>query len=699
MPSITKSFLASICVFCLAAAAVSQSRSSAMPSKADNVELDHFDVKMDDVSVDPCVDFYAYTCRKWIAANPIPPDQPAWGPDGIMQLWNQDVLRDILEKASTPAPNRSAVEQKIGDYYGSCMDESAIDAKGVAALKPELDRIAALKSKSQLPAEIAHLHQITFSLAPNTNSGFQTAIFGFTSGQDFDDASQVVSTIDQGGLGLPDRDYYLKDDAKSVQLRSEYVAHLQKTFALLGEDSAAAGADAKTLMDMETALAKASMELVKRRDPANLNHKLSLDELQALSPEFSWSEYLQALGAPSTQHYLVYTPDFFKGVNDLLKSESLDDWKVYLRWQLVRDSSPMLSNPFVQESFNFYGQTLTGQKEIRPRWKRCVGAVNRDLGEALGQAYVERTFGEDGKQRMLKLVHALQDALGQDIEQLDWMSPATKKEAIVKLHAIEDKIGYPDHWRDYSSLKIVRGDALGNAYRGSEFESARQLAKIGKPVDRGEWVMTPPTVNAYYDPQLNTVNFPAGILQPPYFDKQMDDAVNFGEIGAVIGHELTHGFDDQGRKFDSTGNLHDWWTDQDAKEFQKRAQCISDEYSGFEAVPGVKLNGDLTLGENTADNGGTRIALMALENVLAAEGKADVKIDGLTPQQRFFIAYGQSWCSNWTPELLRLVAESDPHSPTEFRVNGVVSNMPEFQKAFNCKAGQPMVRENACHVW
>lgn len=676
-----------------------QSNSSRMSANSDSVELDHFDVKMVDSAVDPCVDFYQYTCKKWIASNPIPPDQPGWGPDGKMQLWNQDVLRDVLEKAAAAGSTRSAVEQKIGDYYGSCMDESAIDAKGVAPIKPELDRIDALQSKSQLAGELAHLDQITFSLAANSNSGFELPVFGMTSGQDFDDSSKVVSTIDQGGLGLPDRDYYLKDDAKSVEIRGQYLAHARKIFELTGEDSAAASGHAKIVMDMETSLAKASMDIVKRRDPANLNHKLSLAELQALSPEFSWTDYMKAVGVPPTDHYLVYTPDFFKGVNQLLQTASLDNWKVYLRWQLVNDSATMLSDPFVKENFDFYGLKMVGQKEIRPRWKRCVRSVDRDLGEALGQAYVDRTFGAEGKRRMLLLVHALQDALGADIQQLDWMTSATRKQAIVKLQGIEDKIGYPDHWRDYSSLKIVRGDALGNVYRGGQFESARQFAKIGKPVNREEWGMTPPTVNAYYDPQLNTVNFPAGILQPPFFDKQMDDAVNFGEIGAVIGHELTHGFDDQGRKFDATGNLRDWWTDQDGKEFQRRTQCISNEYSGFDATPGVKLNGDLTLGENTADNGGTRIALMALLNVLASEGKVDAKIDGMTPQQRFFVAYGQSWCSHWTPELLRLVAQSDPHSPSDSRVNGVVSNMPEFQKAFNCHTGQPMVRQNACHVW
>jgi endothelin-converting enzyme/putative endopeptidase len=449
---------------------------------------------------------------------------------------------------------------------------------------------------------------------------------------------------------------------------------------------------------METALAKSSMDLVKRRDPANLDHKLTPQELNALTPAFSWDAYFKPLNPPATVHYLVATPDFFKGVNQLINDESLDNWKTYLRWNLVNTSAPQLSDRFVEENFDFYGRKLYGQKELEPLWKRCVRGVDRDLGEALGQAYVERAFGPDAKARMLKLVNELTDAMAEDIQNLDWMTPETKKQALVKLHGIEDKIGYPNHWRDYSSVEIVRGDHAGNAYRAGAFEFHRQIQKIGKPVDRGEWGMTPPTVNAYYDPQLNTINFPAGILQPPYFEKTMDDAVNLGEAGAVIGHEMTHGFDDEGRKFDADGNLRDWWTAQDGKEFEKRAQCVDDEYSGFEPVPGVKLNGKLTLGENTADNGGTRIAYMAFEKTLTPEQKA-AKTNGLTPEQRFFIAYGQSWCGEWTPELIRMLAQTNPHSPNEFRVNGVVSNMPEFQQAFGCKKGQAMVRANACHVW
>ena len=662
-------------------------------------EPDHFDLSLIDRGIDPCVDFYQYSCKKWIAANPIPSDQSSWSHGSKLALWNQGVLRDTLEKASAENPNRSAVEQKIGDYYASCMDEGAIDAKGVKAIESELVRISALKDKKQLAEEVAHLHQITFALLPGSNSGAQTPLFGFGQGQDLDDASKVVASADQGGLGLPDRDYYLKDDAKSIETRQQYGVHLQKVFELLGEDPTKAAADAKVVMDMETQLAKSSMDIVKRRDPANLNHKMTPAELRALTPNFSWDDYLSGIGAPATVHYLVYTPDFFKGVNELVTSAPLDQWKTYLKWQLVFNSSSMLPTAFADEHFDFYGRKLTGQKVQRPRWRRCVQAVDRDLGEALGQAYVDRTFGADGKQRMLKMVNALEESMGQDIDQLDWMTPATKKEALAKLHKIEDKIGYPDHWRDYSSVKIVRGDALGNAYRSSEFEFRRQLAKIGKPVDRGEWGMTPPTVNAYYDPQLNTVNFPAGFLQPPFFDKTVGDEINYGAVGAVIGHELTHGFDDEGRQFDPNGNLRDWWTAEDGKEFDQRAKCVADEYSGFEATPGTKLNGKLTLGENTADNGGVRIALKALQNTDPAAAKGEPGPDGLTPQQKFFLAYGQTWCSTWTPELLRLIAQSNPHSPPEFRVNGVVSNMPEFQKAFGCKKGQPMVRENACHVW
>jgi putative endopeptidase len=671
--------------------------SQSQPASSNVTEPDHFDLKSVDTALDPCVDFYAYACSKWQAANPIPSDQAGWSHGAKLALWNQHVLRDVLEKASADNAARSAVDQKIGDYYASCMDESVANTRSVAGLKPELDRISALANKSQLAGEIAHLHQATFSLLPQTDSGTATPMFGFSSGQDLDDATKVVAFADQGGLSLPDRNYYLADDPKSVETRQAYVAHVQKMFELTGESPTQAAADAKVVMSMETALAKGAMDIVKRRDPANLNHKLTGQELRALTPHFSWDDYLKDIHAPATAHYLVAAPDFYKAMDQLIAGESLDNWKTYLRWHLIHASAPLLSDALVEENFNFYGRQLTGAKQIRPRWRRCVASVDRDLGEALGQAYVARTFGPDSKQRMLAMVDALEKALSSDIQQLDWMSAATKKEALVKLNKIEDKIGYPNHWRDYSSLQVVRGDNVGNAFRSSEFEFNRQLAKIGKPVDRSEWLMTPPTVDAYYDPQLNTINFPAGILQPPFFDKQMPDTVNYGAIGAVIGHEMTHGFDDEGRKFDPNGNLRDWWTDQDAKQFETRAKCVADEYSSFEATPGVHINGNLTLGENTADNGGLRIALMALESTM--DGKKGEAVDGFTPVQQFFISFGQVWCANVTPQALRLQAQSNPHSTPKYRVNGVVSNMPEFQKAFNCKQGQAMMRANACRVW
>lgn len=671
----------------------------AAPSGTVTPQLDHFDVTQVDRSLDPCVDFYQYACKKWIAKNPIPPDQANWWLGAKLMIWNQTVVRDILEKASADDPKRSPSEQKIGDYYASCMNETEINAKGITAIQPELDRIAALQSKTQLPEELARIHRITFTLAPGTDSGSTGALFGFSSGQDLDDASKVVAVLDQGGLGLPDRDYYLKSDEKSADLRQQYVAHLQKTFQLLGETPVEALAHAKTVMELETSLAKVSLDIVKRRDPANLNHRLSIQEVRALSPAFSWDQYFKSVNAPQTDHYLVMTPEFFKGVNQLIATVPLESWKAYLRWQLVNSSSSLLSEPFVDEKFDFYGRALTGQKVQRARWRRCVQSVDRDLDEALGQEYVARAFTGDSKQRMLKLVHALEAALNTDIQQVDWMSPATRKAAIAKLEKIADKIGYPDQWRDYSSLTIVRGDALGNAYRSGEFEQHRQLSKIGRSVDRSEWSVSPSVPNAYYDPQLNAITFPAAILQPPLFDPQSDDAANFGAVGAIIGHELTHGFDDQGRKFDGAGNLRDWWTADDGKEFDEKEQCFADEYSGFEATEGVNLNGKLTLGENTADNGGLRLAFMALESTLSRENRVGTDRDGYTPEQRFFLAYGESWCSNATPQYLRMLAQANPHSTPQARANGVVSNMPEFQKAFGCKKGQPMVRENACHVW
>jgi putative endopeptidase len=424
---------------------------------------------------------------------------------------------------------------------------------------------------------------------------------------------------------------------------------------------------------------------------------MSVAELAKLSPQFDWNRYITARKTVPIQSVNVYWPDFVKGANTVIGSSSLEDLKAYMTWHIVQLASPFMPKAFVDQNFAFYGRTLSGTEQIRPRWKRCVQYTDSDLGEALGIAYVDRTFGKEGKDRMLAMVHAIEKALRDDIGQLSWMTEETKKRAYEKLDAISNKIGYPEKWRDYSKLQINRGDALGNSLRANNFETNRKLAKIGKPLDKSEWEMTPPTVNAYYNPQQNNINFPAGILQPPFFDKSLDDAMNYGAIGAVIGHELTHGFDDEGRQFDAQGNLRDWWTEKDNAAFNERANCIAEQYSGYTVVDDVKLNGKLTLGENVADNGGVRLAYMALLDTLG--GKQVAPVDGFTPEQRLFLGWGQIWCQNVRPEQSRVLAQIDPHSPSKERINGVVSNFPEFQKAFNCKAGQPMVRENACRVW
>ena len=652
---------------------------------APNASMVRFDVNAIDKAADPCKDFYQFACGNWLKANPIPPDQARWGRFNELDERNKQELHAILEEAAKPDPGRDSVTHQIGDYYAACMDEKGIDARGLAPLKAELERIRQLNDKSQLAAQIAHMHRIGVS-----------SLFEFGSGQDFKDSSAVVAQLDQGGLGMPDRDYYLKSDPKSVELRQKYLTHVQRMFELAGYTTETAKANAATVMRMETELARGSLDRVSRRDPEKIYHPMKKADVVALAPSFQWEQYYAETRSPNFQTIVLSSPDYFKAIDRQIRDFSLEDWKVYLEWHLLHSEAPLLPTPFLQENFDFYGRTLTGATQMRPRWKRCVEFTDNQLGEALGKKYVEKTFGAAGKERTLKMVHALETALAEDIEKLPWMTPATKKEALVKLQAITNKIGYPDKWRDYSSVEIKRDDAVGNGFRADQFEFQRQLDKIGKPVDRLEWGMTPPTVNAYYDPQMNNINFPAGILQPPFFDNAMDDAVNFGGIGMVIGHELTHGFDDEGRQFDPKGNLQDWWTPVDAKEFQQRAACVDDEYSSFEVAPGVHVNGKLTLGENTADNGGVRVALMALLNMIGKGGK---KIDGFTPEQRFFLAFGQVWCSNDREESLRLQVATDPHAPPKFRVNGVVQNMPEFREAFSCKAGQPMVKANVCRVW
>ncbi len=666
-------------------------------------KLEHFDPNLTDQSLNPCDDFYKYACNKWLTANPIPADQVYWDTGSSLQLWNENVLRETLEASSKNEPARSAVQQKIGDYWAACMDESGIEAAGLKPLQPELDRIAALKSKKEITLEIAHLHHLFPGAWEQSDNQTNSPFFGFTGQQDYDDASMVVAQLDQGGLTLPNRDYYINTDAKSIETLKKYRLHMQKAFVLARETEAQASGDAGTVIELETALAKAQMDNIKRRDPKNVNNKMSLAQIRELMPSIEWDAYLKAVKAPASDHYIVSSPEFFRAEEKLLAERPLEQWKTYMRWQVIHQAAPYLNKAMVDENFDFFAHTLAGQEQMLPRWRRCTRAADRDLGEALGQAYVDRAFPPESKARTIDMVHAIEHAMHEDIESVTWMTPATKEQAIVKLKGIEDKIGYPSHWRDYSSVTITRDSYLGNVERASAFEFQRWVAKIGQPVDRSEWTMTPPTINAYYDPQLNTINFPAGILQPPFFEKDMDDAVNYGATGAVIGHELTHGFDDQGRKFDAHGNLRDWWTAEDAKQYDERGKCIADEYT--EEVPdagaGVKQNGLLTQGEDTADNGGIHLAFFALEDALKKQGKSldDKGPDGWTYRQRFFLSYAYSWCAAVRPEVARLIVTTDPHSMPVFRVDNVVSNMSEFAQAFGCKAGQKMVRVNACRVW
>ncbi|MBZ5635543.1 MAG: M13 family metallopeptidase [Acidobacteriia bacterium] len=663
-----------IFALCLAAAAVQAQKAPGFDAAALNR------------AVDPCANFYQYACSGWMTANPLPADASRWGRFDALQDRNRMLLKDVLEAAAVDRPNRSATDQKIGDFYAACMDEKNLEARGLEAIQRDLNRIAVIQDRKEINDLVVYMFRIG-----------SWPFFRFSSEQDAKDSTRVIAVMDQAGLGLPDRDYYLRTDEKSVDLRNQYLAHIQTVFGLLGLPAADAQKKAAAVLAIETELAKGSLDRVSRRDPEKVYHQMTVAELSALAPAFDWVRFFQILGAPAIQNLNVAVPDFARTVNAVLGQQPLEDLKTYLTWDLVRDNSVFLTASFQQASFEFYEKTLRGAKEMRARWKRCVDLTDEQLPDALGKMFVEKTLGEAGKKRTQELVAAIEKALEKDIRGLDWMTPKTRDQAIVKLHGITNKIGNKSKWLDYSGVQIVRNDPYANTSRTSTFELARQLAKIGKPVDKTDWDMSQPTVNAYYDPQHNDVNFPAGILQPPFYDNKMDDAVNYGAIGAVIGHELTHGFDDEGRQFDAKGNLRDWWTPEGAKAFEQRADCVVNQYSGYSPVQGVNLNGKLTLGENTADNGGLRVAYMALMDTLA--GKQPPKIDGFSAEQRFFLGWAQVWCNNVTEEALRLRAQTDPHSPGEFRVNGVVSNMPEFQRAFACRASQPMVRGPACRVW
>ena len=637
-----------------------------------------------DRTVDPCVDLFTFSCGKWIQSNPIPPDQSSWGIYNKLQDDNLKQLRELLEATSAPNRARSSNAQKIGDYYASCMDETAIDALGIKPLQPELLRIEQLQAKKDLATVVASM------IGEGTP-------FRIDSEQDFKDSSIVTAAVDQRGLGLPDRDYYLKQDQKSKDLRAAYVAHVQKMFELLGDKPELAATEAQSAMKIETALARGSMTRVDRRDPKKIYHFMSVAELEKLTPAFGWKEYFRQIGLSGISSLNVAVPEFFKTLNSQIEQQDLATWKSYLRWHAIHANATSLSSAVVNENFNFFGKTLQGKEQLPPRWKRCTNDVDDDLGEALGQVYVEKYFSPEAKKQVLEILQGIQKAMDADIHSLPWMSEETKRRALEKLQSMANKIGYPEKWRDYRQLEIKRGDHMGNSLRARRFKFDRDLAKIGKPVDRQEWQMTPPTVNAYYDPQKNDINFPAGILQPPLFDPKSDAAPNYGNAGSTIGHELTHGFDDEGRQFDAQGNLKDWWTTIDGKEFDRRASCISDQYSQYTVIDDIKINGKLTLGEDVADLGGTLLAYLAWKE--ATKDQKRESIDGFTPDQRFFIAYGQQWCSSNKDETKRLRAAIDPHSPDQYRANGVVSNMPEFREAFHCKPGQPMVRENACRVW
>jgi putative endopeptidase len=681
--------IASALLFC---GGIAVAQSTAKPSQSAPVEPNapvSFDVNAIDKTADPCTDFYDYACGNWRKNNPIPADQVRWG--RFNELGERDrylLYLDLNKAANDP---KTDLERKYGSFYAACMNSDVADQLGAKPVAPVLEKIAALNNKKDLATLVADL---------SVNNG-TPAFFSFSSEQDQKDATRQIAGIYQSGLSLPDRDYYLENDPRMTKIREQYKEYATALFKLAGDNDDKAAQEADAVLAIETALAKGSLSRTDMRDPQKTYHLLPVSDLSSLAPNFNWSAYLSGTPSPTLQQLNIATPDFFKAMNAVVDTQSIDNIKSYLRFHTLNNAAPWLSTEFDDLNFGFFHKTLLGQDEQTARWKRCTTLTDRAMGEAVGQDWVKENFPPEAKARMEKLVAAMEKALNEDIQNLPWMTPATKKQAEIKLAAFRQKIGYPEKWRDYSGLEVKRDDLLGNIHRADAFNTAYDLHKIGRPVDEKEWGMTPPTVNAYYDPSNNDINFPAGILQPPFYDYTKDPAVNFGAIGVVIGHEMTHGFDDQGSQYDAHGDLNNWWTPEDKKAFDERTGCEVKEYGNFEPVAGQKLNGKLTLGENTADNGGLRIAYQALQSVLASEGSgaADKKLDGYTPDQRFFISFAQVWCESSRDQYARVAARVDPHSPGRFRANGTVQNFDAFAKAFGCKKGQPMVSADPCVVW
>ncbi len=641
-----------------------------------------------DRSATPCDDVYQFACGGWMKATPIPDDEASWVRSfSVLHEENLKALRGILERDAQGDIHGDAYGKELGDFWSSCADEAAVEKRGSADLKAELERIRGVHDAKTLVAEVAHLHMIGVGVG-----------FGFDSEVDMKDATRMIAGVSQGGLGLPERDYYFRTDQRSKDIRAAYQKHVARTMELAGEPPAQADADAVTIMKWETDLAGASMTNVELRDPQKVYHLLNLDGIKQLAPDVSWDGYLAAIGFPGITAINVGQPDFVKKLDALVKGASIEDWKVYLRWHLARSESPFLTKKLVDEWFHFR-QVLTGTKVLQPRWKRCVGFVDKMMGEALAQPFVKEHLGEDGKHAAEDMVAGIEQSMKADLESLPWMDDTTRTKAEAKLAKILNKIGFPSKWRSYEGLAVDRASFVTNIENATIFEFRRQMGKVGKPVDKDEWEMSPPTVNAYYEPTMNEMVFPAGILQPPFYAKTQAPALNFGAIGMVVGHELTHGFDDEGRQFDADGNLRDWWTPSVSTEFDRRAACIEHQYDDYVAVDDVHLKGKLTLGENIADLGGVKLAFAAFQR--SQKERPAPTIAGFTPEQQFFLGFAQAWCANYRPEALRLLASTNPHSPPKYRVLGPLSNLPEFAGAFQCKDGSAMVRpkDKRCEIW